>query len=1090
MAKTAWDALKKQLQNGVYNDFEREQASSLSVVDKDEEAKRRYREYVAQVMESERQAEIAQRQMQAAEQANRPMNNAPVQITAGAANLAASPQAQARQIRNDYDNWENAMKKAEFIAKNNPQVSPEVQKKIQEMPSFAQMPAKEKFKLYADNVEKAQKEAGYSQNYKSWLYNQRKGDPYFDRLSDAEKERQYMMSLDQKVKDNGTLPQEQRRELSEYKYNNLSDKERSAIDTIMKAEGEKFDEDVQSGLDAVKTTFDKGINWRSETEKERKANIESAINQLKQLGWNDEKIEKEIARYRELEDYRKTIENNQELAIDPNATTGQKVGKGVLNTLDDIATSPVRGIFAKASDWAQGDGAYGTNIYSSGHYMTNRDEEALNQVRQNAIGDEHPYWQTAYDIGVSGAESLYTMLLTNAVAGSSGVVGAGKALSNAKKAGDAVTTGMKLASAAEKAYKLGTLIPFSANAYDSAYREAVERGFSEKQATGYGAAIGSIEALTELVSLDKAWELAEGTKVGRNLFISALAQAGIEGSEEVASELGQRFADYVAVKVGKTGKTQKELDIEEYLAEHPGSTREEAAWAASKKFAQQVGLAFVSGAGAAAMDAPVMAGIGLHRAKQGGNLNKAISDRYQSLEVTGDTEYEQALKEDKERYQNNPTQFIADQYKATDKEGERIKEGLQEIADKEREGKKLSASDKAYIANNAQVNQEFVEKLYDIGEDSVVPYQYRDVKKDISEDDARRMLAEAAASGDSNKFADVAQAVMNSSDENVSKNADEIISDYAGMAQSHGITQESIGQAVLSQKKAYLAGLKGETIENLSDKNKIAYNDGKKAAIEERARTTIENDAIKNTEVATKNGTTVKLLGAFTDEGIQTSNGNMKVEDLNLTGDSAAIRAYQYADRYDNVNVKNAFISNIQDGVNIEQYKAAFDKMYDSAMAGVSFVNAKKSIASKFADESILEAAYKTGETERSERSYKSLAQALGEVKAGTGKVVNESSTADADMVDFFGKLARATGLTFKIVDELEQKNARGSFKVNESTITVRADRMDAVYHELGEFTETYKCGFLRIIREHMREPGRIHLQMKCREKCSMILFL
>ena len=64
MAKTAWDILKKQIQNGDYNDYEREQARSLSVVDKDEETKRRYLEYVRQVMEQERQASMAKNQMQ------------------------------------------------------------------------------------------------------------------------------------------------------------------------------------------------------------------------------------------------------------------------------------------------------------------------------------------------------------------------------------------------------------------------------------------------------------------------------------------------------------------------------------------------------------------------------------------------------------------------------------------------------------------------------------------------------------------------------------------------------------------------------------------------------------------------------------------------------------------------------------------------------------------------------------------------------------------------------------------------------------------------------------------------------------------
>ena len=45
-----WAQYKKHRNRGEYDDYEREQASSLSVVDKDEETRRRYQEYVRQMM--------------------------------------------------------------------------------------------------------------------------------------------------------------------------------------------------------------------------------------------------------------------------------------------------------------------------------------------------------------------------------------------------------------------------------------------------------------------------------------------------------------------------------------------------------------------------------------------------------------------------------------------------------------------------------------------------------------------------------------------------------------------------------------------------------------------------------------------------------------------------------------------------------------------------------------------------------------------------------------------------------------------------------------------------------------------------------
>ncbi|MBR3635910.1 MAG: hypothetical protein IKN47_06915, partial [Lachnospiraceae bacterium] len=1059
-----WAQYKKHRNRGEYDDYEREQASSLSVVDKDEETRRRYQEYVRQMMESNKQDDIVRNNI--LDDLNYMYQRSPKYTSQVEAEnkrrqevLFPTIQVESGQKPSEF-NPESARAKAEGRVRTEQAYADWNKEQAKADPNFQNLSSQDKYNMFADQIRQEQINASRSQGMRQWAEGL-KGDPEFERMSEEEKRRQYMRYLDQTATDKGTLPEDQRVELSEYKYNGLTDREKGAIDMYMQAKGQEFDDRTMGGLEAVENTLTKGLNWRAEQKETSKRNEQEAINELVRLGWDEDKIKTELSRYKELEDYRKTQEKNADLAIDPNASAATKWGKGALNTLDDIASSPVRGIYSKVGNWLEGDGVYGNNTSSPYNYLTNRDEAATAQVRENAIGNDHPNLQTAYDIGVSTAESLYTMLLTNAVAGAYGLSGAGTALKNAKKAGDVITKGMKGAAAAEKALEVATLVPFSANAYDSAYRDAVNRGFSEKQAEGFGAAVGATEALTEMISLDKAWKLAEASKVGRNLFLSAAIQAGIEGSEEVFSELGQRFADYVAVEVGKTGKTQKDLDIEEFMAQ--GMSREEAVEAAKNKFYDQLKMAAVGGAVGGVPTAGVMSAVGAYRSKYGDNLTQAISDRFKDLNVEGDTAYENKLREDKAKYENNPTQYIADNYKVNNKDDAKIKEGLEEIAQKEREGKKLSVSDKSFItenvlANRDQFNQEFLENLYDTGEDSVVPYKYRDVKTEVTEDDARRMLAQAAKDGDAKAFVQAMQKTRNSSVDSVANNAEQIISDYSGMAQSNGITKQDIGNAILTEKRSYIAGLKGEELEGLSEENQIAYNEGKMERIKDMAKTVISSkSSVESALVATNEGNPVKLTGVFDNDGVRTENGeSVKVEDLDKTSESAVIKAYQYADNYNNVATKNVFLSNITDNTNIEDYNRDFKRIYDMGLAGVSEENMRKGYSSLTDDQRSF--AYLAGLREARLKASNDISEDWGVTRKGTGSVINTAEITDQEALDLCAQIAALTEQDVVITSDNIQKqgNARGGFNKNESTIYVKAENVIAITHELGHYVQTY----------------------------------
>lgn len=80
------------------------------------------------------------------------------------------------------------------------------------------------------------------------------------------------------------------------------------------------------------------------------------------------------------------------------------------------------------------------------------------------------------------------------------------------------------------------------SAYNSAYREALERGMSQHDASMNAVASGVFEALFEHISLDKLIKTGPAGS-GKEVVKNILIQAGIEGSEEVNTNLANRIFD-------------------------------------------------------------------------------------------------------------------------------------------------------------------------------------------------------------------------------------------------------------------------------------------------------------------------------------------------------------------------------------------------------------------------------------------------------------------------------------------------------------------------------------------------------------------
>lgn len=106
--------------------------------------------------------------------------------------------------------------------------------------------------------------------------------------------------------------------------------------------------------------------------------------------------------------------------------------------------------------------------------------------------------------------------------------------------------GMSVANSAALIASMGPLavVEMSMQAASSATMEALDRGVSDTQAVQYGTAAGVAEALAEYVSIEHLFKLKTPHTV-KQAIKSALAQAGIEASEEATTTVINAVSDFV-----------------------------------------------------------------------------------------------------------------------------------------------------------------------------------------------------------------------------------------------------------------------------------------------------------------------------------------------------------------------------------------------------------------------------------------------------------------------------------------------------------------------------------------------------------------
>ena len=201
------------------------------------------------------------------------------------------------------------------------------------------------------------------------------------------------------------------------------------------------------------------------------------------------------------------------------------------------------------------------------------------QGMRNAVQENYGKWgQFFYGTGMSMADSATVALISGGIGNA--LQGLGVAANIASKAGS---------------FLGGSIL--GGSAFNSSYDEALQRGLSPEKArlTAFGNGVN--EMLFEAISLDmlvdrfKTGNIVKvSEKAWKNWVVNTLLQAGVEGSEEVFTDMANNLWDK---KVN--GIYSEELKkLLEYIAD--GDSYEDAKRKVNAEFAEQLGVSFLGGA--------------------------------------------------------------------------------------------------------------------------------------------------------------------------------------------------------------------------------------------------------------------------------------------------------------------------------------------------------------------------------------------------------------------------------------------------------------------------------------------------------------
>ena len=332
--------------------------------------------------------------------------------------------------------------------------------------------------------------------------------------------------------------------------NSLTDKTKDAFEKLYALQTEGYNKD-SSGLERVLDNLsDISPQVQRAYEREEK---EKAISALEEQGISSDEFESLYEYYKFARDSESNESKVKEWNSDyENAGTLAKIGMN----LGTIASAPVKGVTAAQEmvDSLHYKNDYAPlNINSANYEFTNYTDTVRNATSQDI---DNKVANFLYQTGMSMAD-FGVLLPLNAVTGNA-----------------------------------ASLAIMGTNAGTSAAKEATLRGVSKEQALMTGLAAGTAEIVFEKMSLDNFWDIArkQGRAATRNAFLNIAAQAGIEGSEEVFTDIANTFTDNLI----NNGLSEWYQNMDSYYKQ--GMTMTEAQKRATYDYCMQLKDSFLGGA--------------------------------------------------------------------------------------------------------------------------------------------------------------------------------------------------------------------------------------------------------------------------------------------------------------------------------------------------------------------------------------------------------------------------------------------------------------------------------------------------------------
>ena len=385
-------------------------------------------------------------------------------------------------------------------------------------------------------------------------------------------------------------PEEQRAH-AQRNINSLDQNQRDMLNQIMEYDSGNYGGVNRAGIANGITKKDRDATYQALTES---------------LGGDADETERLLQYAGELQDYERRVE--QQERIRKNVTGDNALGYGVLYSAADVITSPVSGFggiveTVKSKRYADPLAPVNTNseLYALSNFGADT-EQAISENLREKYGEGAAF---LYGVAMSSSKSVYSAALGS---------GVGKALSS---------VGNMSEGALRFAQHATTLPSFGAGAYSQTLEEAQERGITGNDAILTATVSGIAEMATEVCSLDKIWDIAQakGVRAAKSMIVDSLVQAGIEGSEEVASDIINLVADgLINGDKSKYNQTVKELMDN-------GASEEEARKAATLETLKEMGTDFLAGAASGGSSAV------------GGNVIRTVRNTETAKQMTADGNY-------------------------------------------------------------------------------------------------------------------------------------------------------------------------------------------------------------------------------------------------------------------------------------------------------------------------------------------------------------------------------------------------------------------------------------------------------------------